>query len=59
MITVEYPPGSSTQYIATTHMRLFMSEGSIVMQVGAEEATLTLVRPSTKARMMSTSLGGT
>ena len=24
MITVEYPPGSRTQYIATTRMRLFM-----------------------------------
>ncbi len=24
MITVEYPPGIRTQYIATMHMRLFM-----------------------------------
>ncbi len=24
MVTVEYPPGRRTQYIATMHMRLFM-----------------------------------
>src|SRR5437867_1697872 len=61
MITVEYPPGSVDPiHRHNAHGFIYVLEGSIVMQVrGGKEVTLTLVRPSMKARMMFTWLGGT
>ena len=61
MIIVEYPPGNADPiHRHNAHGFIYVLEGSIVMQVrGGKETILTPVRPSTKARMMSTSLGGT
>ena len=61
LITVEYPPGSSDPiHRHNAYGFIYVLEGSIVMQVrGGKETTLTPGRPSTKARMMSTSLGET
>ena len=61
MITVEYPPGSKDPiHRHNAYAFVYVLEGSIVMQVkGGKETTLTPVRPSMKARMMSTLLDGT
>ena len=62
MITVEYPPGNVDPiHRHNANGFIYVLEGTIVMQVrGGKETVLGhLVRPSTKVRMMSTSLGGT
>src|SRR3984957_2790275 len=61
MITVVYPPGSSDPiHRHNAHAFVYVLEGTIVMQLrGGKEVTLNRVKPFTKARMMSTSLGGT
>jgi hypothetical protein len=60
MVTVEHPPGSSDPiHRHNAHGFIYVLEGSIVMQVRGGKETTVLVRPSTKARMMSTLLGGT
>ena len=60
MITVVYPPGASDPiHRHNAHAFVYVLEGSVVMQIrGGKEVTLTPVRPSSKARMMSISLGG-